>query len=270
MPRVEMRHPFVLKLYATYQDPNMCYFLLELVQGGELFSRLAQQPEGWVDDKEAAFYAACVTSAFEHMHDRSVAYRDLKPENLLIDGQGYLKLVDFGFAKVVLTNKTFTLCGTPEYLAPEIILNKGHSTGADWWSLGILTYEMLVGAPPFTDESDPMVIYQQILAAVIPEPKRGKPPLSKPARAFIERLCSKEPSQRLGCMKHGVDEVKRHAFFSKINWQRLEKKLTQAPYIPTIENPLDVSNFDSDWDVPPNDHAALNSAATAHLFEGFG
>ena len=190
----------------------------------------------------AAFYAACVTSAFEHLHDKSIAYRDLKPENLLIDAQGYLKLCDFGFAKVV-GSKTWTLCGTPEYLAPEIVMNKGHNTGADWWSLGILTYEMLIGTPPFTDDNDPMVVYQQILAAVIPEPPRGKPPLSKQARLFIERLCTKEPSQRLGCKKNGAEDVRQHTFMAKINWRRLVRKLLQPPYIPDLKGPLDTSSF---------------------------
>ena len=124
---------------------------------------------------------------------------------------------------------------------------------------------MLVGAPPFTDESDPMVIYQQILAAVIPEPKRGKPPLSKPARAFIERLCSKEPSQRLGCMKHGVEDVRSHGFMGKINWRRLQRKLLQPPYIPQLSGPLDTSSFatevtaDTEYTGPHIDQVELNT-----------
>jgi serine/threonine protein kinase len=189
---------------------------------------------------------------------------DWSTENLLIDAQGYIKLVDFGFAKVVVS-KTWTLCGTPEYLAPEIIMNKGHNTGADWWALGILTYEMLVGEPPFSDDSDPMVVYQQILAAVIPEPKRGKPPLSKTARALIERLCTKEPSQRLGCMKHGVEDVRSHGFFGKINWRRLQRKLLQPPYIPELKGPLDTSNFadnlqvDTTYAGPPTDQAEMQA-----------
>ena len=253
-------HPFIVSLAATFQDDEYIYMLLEFVPGGELFSVL--QSTLCLIEPVAAFYAACVTSAFEHCHDRNIAYRDLKPENLLIDAQGYLKLVDFGFAKVVKT-KTWTLCGTPEYLAPEIILNKGHNHCVDWWALGVLTHEMLTGAPPFQDDNDPMMIYQQILAGKIPEDKRGKPPLTKPARSFIERLCMKEPSQRLGCMKLGVEDVRTHAFMSKINWRRLQRKLLQPPYIPQLSGPLDTSSFaanvtpDNDFSGPHLDHADL-------------
>ena len=258
-------HPFLLRLAASYMDADNVYMLIELVQGGELFGLLRTQR--YFQEPVAAFYAAIVVSAFEYLHDRSIVYRDLKPENLLLDAQGYLKVVDFGFAKEVRA-KTWTLCGTPEYLAPEIILNKGHNHAADWWAVGILCYEMIMGNAPFVDDNDPMQIYQKALRGVLPVSK-GQRALSKDSRNMIERLLVKEPTERLGCMKLGVSELKRHAFFSKTNWQRLEKKLTQAPYIPTIENPLDVSNFESEWEIPHNEHAALNSAATAHLFEGF-
>ena len=255
-------HPFICSLAATFQDSDYIYMLLEYVPGGELFSVL--QSTVCLIEPVAAFYAACVTAAFEHLHDRNIAYRDLKPENLLIDAQGYIKLVDFGFAKVV-QSKTWTLCGTPEYLAPEIVMNKGHNSHVDWWALGILTHEMLMGEPPFQDDNDPMVVYQQILAAVIPEPKRGKPPLSKPARHFIERLCTKETAQRLGCMKHGVEDVRSHAFLSKINWRRLQRKLLQPPYIPQLSGPLDTSSFasnivpDTNFSAAHLDHAELET-----------
>ena len=258
-------HPFLLNLAASYQDEDELYMLIELALGGELFSILRERNK--FDEPTSRFYAANVCAAFEYLHDMKIVYRDLKPENLLLDAQGYLKVVDFGFAKII-NDRTWTLCGTPEYLAPEIILNKGHNQAADWWAVGILVYEMIMGNAPFVDDTDPMQVYQKALRGVLPETKGRN--LSKDAKNLVERLLVKEPSERLGCMKLGVAELKRHPFFAKTNWQRLEKKLTQAPYIPTIENPLDVSNFDSDWDVPPNDHAALNSAATAHLFEGFG
>ena len=259
-------HPFLLRLAAAYQDADTLFMLVELVLGGELFSVLRQQ--GSFQEPVAAFYGAITASAFEYLHDRQIVYRDLKPENLLLDSVGYLKVIDFGFAKEV-ASKTWTLCGTPEYLAPEIILNKGHNSCADWWSLGVLIYEMIMGGAPFADDHDPMQIYQKILRGVLPQPKPGQKSMGKDAKGIVDRLLTKEPTERLGCMKHGVDEVKRHAFFSKINWQRLEKKLIQAPYIPSIDDPLDTSNFDQEWEVPENEYKASNNASTAHLFESF-
>lgn len=268
-------HPFLLRMAASYQDGDALYMLLELVPGGELFSLLRQQ--NYFQEPVAAFYAAIVVTAFEYLHDRQIVYRDLKPENLLLDAQGYLKVVDFGFAKEVL-GKTYTLCGTPEYLAPEIILNQGHNQAADWWAVGILCYEMIMGRSPFVDEMDPMQTYQKALRGALPTnevPPSKKGSLSKArdlssdARKLVEALLVVEPAERLGCMKLGVSEIKRNVFFAKTNWQRLEKKLTQAPYIPTLEDPLDVSNYETDWEEVPNEHAALNTAATAHLFEGF-
>ena len=259
-------HPFLIRLAAAYQDADTLFMLVELVLGGELFSVLRQQ--GSFQEPVAAFYGAITASAFEYLHDRQIVYRDLKPENLLLDSVGYLKVIDFGFAKEV-ASKTWTLCGTPEYLAPEIILNKGHNSCADWWSLGVLIYEMIMGGAPFADDHDPMQIYQKILRGVLPQPKPGQKSMGKDAKGIVDRLLTKEPTERLGCMKHGVDEVKRHAFFSKINWQRLEKKLIQAPYIPSIDDPLDTSNFDQEWEVPENEYKASNNASTAHLFESF-
>lgn len=163
----QINHPFIVNLISMSQDDKMIYFQLEYVPGGELFTLLRTNVTFPVD--QARFYAAQIICIFDYLHNRNIIYRDLKPENILISTNGYLKLTDFGFAKRV-DGKTYTLCGTPEYLAPEIIMNKGHSKPVDWWTLGILTYEMLVGIDPFNDE-DPMVIYQKILAGKIKFPK---------------------------------------------------------------------------------------------------
>ena len=146
-------HPFLLRLAATFQDSEEIYMLLELALGGELFTVLRNANK--FEEPQGRFYAACVCSAFSYMHDLSIVYRDLKPENLLFDAEGYMKVVDFGFTKKI-TDRTWTLCGTPEYLAPEIITNKGHNLAVDWWAFGILIFEMLVGQPPFcADECVP-------------------------------------------------------------------------------------------------------------------
>lgn len=149
------------------QDQRYLYFMLEFVAGGELFTYL--RGVGKLDTEHAACYAAQVALVFEDLHSKNIIYRDLKPENLLISEDGFLKLTDFGFAKIVET-RTFTLCGTPEYLAPEILLNQGHGKPVDWWTLGILIYEMNAGIDPFTDD-DPMNIYQNILKGKIRFPK---------------------------------------------------------------------------------------------------
>ena len=156
----QIDHPFIVTLGCTFQDDKLLYMVLEYVVGGEFFTHL--RTAGRFDNATSRFYSAQITMIFEYLHDQDFIYRDLKPENLLLDKDGYLKITDFGFAKRVAF-KTYTLCGTPEYIAPEVLLNKGHGKGVDWWTLGILNYEMLAGQPPFVDD-DPMGIYQQILA----------------------------------------------------------------------------------------------------------
>ena len=153
---------------------------MEFVSGGELFTYLRK--EGRLPVKQACFYAAQVAIIFEYLHSKNVIYRDLKPENLLIDPKGYLKITDFGFAKVV-KGRTYTLCGTPEYLCPEILMNKGHGKGVDWWTLGVLIYEMIAGIDPFNDE-DPMSIYRNILREKVKFPRK----FDRSARSLVKHL----------------------------------------------------------------------------------
>lgn len=152
-------HPFILRLFSTYKDRKYLYFLVELALGGELFTYLRRRDR--FEEPVARFYIASVVLVFQHMHAKSIAYRDLKPENILLDTDGFMKLADFGLAKVV-TDRTWTLCGTPDYLAPEIILNKGHDKAVDYWALGILLFELLAGSAPFFAH-DPMQIYALII-----------------------------------------------------------------------------------------------------------
>ena len=221
---------------ATFKDEEEIYMLMELALGGELFSILRERVR--FDEKQSCFYAACVQSAFAYLHDRSIVYRDLKPENLLFDSEGYLKVVDFGFAKKIV-DRTWTLCGTPEYLAPEIIANKGHNLGVDWWAIGILIYEMLVGYPPFCAD-DPMDIYQKILRGKISFPAI----LSKNAKAMIASLLVANPAARLGCLKNKGRDVRHHPFFKPVDFPSLESYSVKAPYVPTIKSPVDTSNFE--------------------------
>jgi len=176
---------------------------------------------------------------FEYLHSKNVIYRDLKPENLLIAEDGYLKLTDFGFAKVV-EGRTYTLCGTPEYLAPEILLNKGHGKPVDWWCLGILIYEMIAGIDPFTDE-DPMAIYQKILKGKVKFPKN----FDKNGKSLVKHMLVADLSKRYGNLKNGVNDIKNHRWFSEINWDSILQKKLIPPYKPTVKSPGDTSNFSS-------------------------
>ena len=198
---------FIAKLYKTFKDNKYLYMLMEACLGGELWSILRNK--GNFDEPTARFYVGCVIQAFDYLHSRNIIYRDLKPENMLLDTQGYAKLTDFGFAKRLLPpgRKTWTFCGTPEYVAPEIILNRGHDHSADYWSLGVLMYELLTGTPPFS-EKDPMRTYNIILKGIdiIEFPRH----ISRDAINLIRKLCRDNPAERLGYQKGGIEDIKRH------------------------------------------------------------
>jgi len=233
----QMRHPFLIRLYATYKDKDRLMFLLEPSLGGELFSVLRQR--SYFDEETARFYAASVVLAFEYMHSKNIIYRDLKPENLLLDNDGYLKVTDFGFAKELLSGRTWTLCGTPDYLAPEIVAGKGHGKGVDWWTLGVFIYEMLASYPPFYDE-DPMKTYAKIMHGNIVFPSH----FSKDAVNLVQKLLHHKPTKRLGVVKGGAKLIKKHAWFKSFEWEKLFQKKLKAPIIPKIKNTEDTSNFD--------------------------
>jgi hypothetical protein len=230
-------HPFIVNLLGMQFDERRLYLLFEYVPGGELFSYLRR--EGKFSESSSQFYAAEILLAFEHLHKSKIVYRDLKPENLLLTNKGHIKITDFGFAKVV-QDRTYTLCGTPEYLAPEIIQSKGHDIGVDWWALGILIFEMLAGFPPFFDENA-YGIYQKILAGKIEWPRH----FSSDAKDLVKRLLTSDKSRRLGCLAGGAQDIKDHPWFSKIRWADLLALKTPAPFVPKVKDANDTSNFDS-------------------------
>ncbi|XP_065845118.1 cGMP-dependent protein kinase 1-like [Oscarella lobularis] len=251
---IQARCPFITRLYRTFRDAKYLYMLMEVCLGGELWTILRDR--GQFDDPTSRFYVACVVEAFQFLHERGIIYRDLKPENLLLDADGYVKLVDFGFAKKIgFGRKTWTFCGTPEYVAPEIILNKGHDFSADYWSLGILMYELLTGSPPFSG-SDPMKTYNIILKGMdmIEFPRK----FPRNAYGLIKRLCRENPAERLGNQKEGIHGIKKHRWFEGFDWEGLVKRSLEPPIKPTIMSALDCHNFDKyppedPSDVPPDD-----------------
>lgn len=230
------QHPFIVNLAAAFQDPCYIYMIIEVVIGGEFFSHLRNAVK--FDSRTAKFYAAQVVLIFEHLHSMDIIYRDLKPENLLIDMEGYLKITDFGFAKIV-PFKTYTLCGTPEYIAPEVLLQKGHGKGVDWWTLGILMYEMLVGDPPFLD-ADPIQIYQQVLQCKV----RYTRSYDNDAKSLTKKLLTPDLSKRYGCLKHGASDIKTSNWFDDLNWEALLKRKLDAPIKPAVKSNTDTSNFE--------------------------
>lgn len=235
MKRID--HPFIAKLYIALQDNCNIYFVLELLQGGELFTHLRNR--GKLSEQSARFYASSVVYAFSVMHAKKIAYRDLKPENLVMDTNGYVKLVDFGLAKQLLTGKSWTLCGTPDYLAPEIILNEGHDHAVDYWALGVLIFEMVVGAPPFYAE-DPMEVYEKILSGNPPIPSFFTRNLSD----LVKKLLRSQQAKRLGNTRGGTAAVIKHKWFSSFDWAALENMEMKVPYKPQVAGKNDVSNFD--------------------------
>lgn len=231
-------HPFITTMVASFQDADSLYMLLDYCPGGEVFSYLRRARR--FNEPTSQFYAAEIVLILEFLHEKEgVAYRDLKPENILIDAEGHLKLVDFGFAKKVDNRETYTLCGTPEYLAPEVIRNTGHGCAVDWWAFGILVYEFLVGQPPFWDQN-PMKIYEQIVEGRVRYPSA----MSPDARDLIAGLCTVDTSKRLGNIKGGAGAVKAHPWFRNIDWGALYHRKVQGPIVPHLRGPADTRNFD--------------------------
>lgn len=259
-----IQHPFIVQLYGTMQDETAIYLILEYVIGGEFFTHLRQANR--FPNDTAVFYAAEVVATFDHLHRRNIIYRDLKPENLLIDSEGQLKITDFGFAKRIdPTAKTWTLCGTPEYLAPEIILNKGHGKAVDWWALGILIYEMLVGYPPFNNE-DRMQLYQDILQGRIEFPSH----VSSRAKDLIKKLLTSDLTRRLGNLRNGARDIKRHPWFRGVDWTALQERRVKAPMVPRAQADDDTSYFDEyPEDEDDDDLFAPVDAKDQKLFKEF-
>ena len=231
-------HPFICKLVFCFQTEDRINFVMPFIPGGELFEELKRTK--FFSEDRAKFYLAQIALAIQYLHDKGIIYRDLKPENVLIDENGYLKIADFGLSKKIENNElTYSFCGTPEYLAPEVINEEGHDKNVDWWSLGIILYEMLFGIPPFYLK-DLNKLYDLIKSGEPNFPKQY--PISKEAKDLIKKLLVKDVKKRFGYNK-GLEEIKNHPFFNGVDFDAILNKKVKAPYIPQISGNTDVQHF---------------------------
>ncbi|XP_023274012.1 cGMP-dependent protein kinase 1-like [Seriola lalandi dorsalis] len=229
--------PFIVRLHKIFRDPECLYILTEACLGGDLCSLL--KDKGYLDECSTRFYIACVVEALTFLHGRGVIYRDIKPENIVLDEHGYAKLIGSRcLKKVEVGKKTWTFCGTLGYIAPEIILNKGHSVSTDFWSLGVFLFELLSGGLPFSG-SDPLKILTATICGIdqIDFPKN----ISKSASSLIKKLCRSNPSERLGSLRNGAKDIQMHKWFEGFNWDGLCKRTLNPPVIPKVNHPLDSS-----------------------------
>lgn len=236
----QIDNPFIVPLKFSFQSPEKLYLVLAFINGGELFHHL--QNEGKFDLNRSRFYTAELLCALECLHEYNVIYRDLKPENILLDYTGHIALCDFGLCKLNMKDqeKTNTFCGTPEYLAPELLLGQGYTKVVDWWTLGVLFYEMLTGLPPFYDDNT-----NEMYRKILQEPLRFPEDMDREARSLLTGLLDRNPTKRLGV--NGAAEIKTHPFFAQIDWRRLMAKKYAAPFKPAVESATDTSNFDQEF-----------------------
>lgn len=302
-------HPLLMKMVSSFQDENYLYFVMDLILGGELFELLYSNGKANTDNaawkesvfyksfghekekpikglagigvRKALFYGACVIDAFAYLHNRRIVYRDLKPENILLDEKGYCIVVDFGFAKVVL-DKTYTMCGTPEYLAPEVIVNKGHNHAADYWSFACLLYELMVGQTPFFQAGlDQMSLLKKIVRAQYTFP--GKTAKLNPDSSnvldktlchwkdLISRLLTPKAMERIGNLRNGIEDILDHDWFANVDFAEFRKQSIPAPWVPTIVDPLDTSHFGNNFGQEEKKEIFMNklSAKDQEVFRAF-
>ncbi|XP_049869376.1 cAMP-dependent protein kinase catalytic subunit alpha-like [Pectinophora gossypiella] len=231
-----IRFPFMVSMEFSFKDNSNIYFVMPFIQGGEMFTHLRRMRK--FDEPLAKFYASQVVLALEYLHYCDLVYRDLKPENILIDRNGYLKITDFGFCKL-LQGRTWTLCGTPEYLAPELILSKGYGFSVDWWSFGVLLFEMNAGYPPFY-ANEPMRTYEKIVAGKYRCPSNFTPDL----RDLLRNILQVDITKRYGVMKNGILDYKNHRWFTGIEWELILNCRAPVPFVPKLKSPCDTGHFE--------------------------
>ncbi|CAD7078873.1 unnamed protein product [Hermetia illucens] len=233
-----LNFPFVIHMELSFKDNDCLYLVMPFISGGELFTYLRKMKR--FDEVQAKFYGAQVFLAFEYLHYLNLIYRDLKPENILLDQLGYIKLTDFGFCKHI-ESRTWTLCGTPEYIAPELIKTKGYGQSVDWWAFGVLIYELVAGVSPFyTANTDPMALFRKIVDCNYKIPTF----FSHDLRHLVYNLLQVDTSRRYGNLRNGAQDIKTHSWFKNTNWIGLLNYEIEAPYVPKTKGSHDTTNFD--------------------------
>eukprot|EP00800_Vazella_pourtalesii_P010823 TRINITY_DN2632_c0_g2_i2.p1 TRINITY_DN2632_c0_g2~~TRINITY_DN2632_c0_g2_i2.p1 ORF type:complete len:473 (-),score=84.50 TRINITY_DN2632_c0_g2_i2:911-2329(-) len=261
---VEVKHPFIVELIYAFQTEGKVYLILEFLRGGDLFSRLSKEVMFTEDDVK--FYLAELALAISHLHSLGIIYRDLKPENILLDEDGHIKLTDFGLSKEGMDDiKTFSFCGTVEYMAPEVVNRKGHGIAADWWSFGVLMYEMLMGNLPFQGENRKDTM-NKILKDKLSMPQF----LSPEAQSLLRMLFKRNPLNRLGFGPGGIDDIRKHPYFASIHWEKLMTKRVVPPFKPACGKDT-AFYFDSEYTIktPKDSPGAPVSAHSKEIFRGF-
>uniref|UniRef100_A0A8C2WR45 non-specific serine/threonine protein kinase n=1 Tax=Cyclopterus lumpus TaxID=8103 RepID=A0A8C2WR45_CYCLU len=262
----EVNHPFIVKLHYAFQTEGKLYLILDFLRGGDLFSRLSK--EVMFTEEDVKFYLAELALALDHLHSLGIIYRDLKPENILLDEEGNIKITDFGLSKEAIDHdkRAYSFCGTIEYMAPEVVNRRGHTQSADWWSFGVLMFEMLTGSLPFQGKD------RKETMAFILKAKLGMPQfLSPEVQSLLRALFKRNPANRLGAGPDGVEEIKRHRFFASIDWIKLYRKELRPPFKPTVGRPEDTFHFDPEFTSrTPTDSPGIPPSANTHqLFRGF-
>ena len=238
---VKINSPFIVNIKSAFQDDTNLYLVSEFMQGGDMFFHMHDGQIVIFSHDKTRFYILELVLALESLHKNNMVYRDLKPENILLDSKGHVKLTDFGLSKILEDedDKAFTLCGTPQYLAPEVLLKKGYDKMVDWWSLGCVMYEMLMGRLPFAIKRG--MINLKIYEKKIDFPRK----ISNEARDLIEKFLVVNPTERLGYGPNGTDDIKNHPFFNGVDWDLAIQKKYKPPFIPKLKNDVDLRYFDN-------------------------
>jgi serine/threonine protein kinase len=265
---VKINCPFIVNIKFSFQDKNNLYILTEFMPGGELFFHLHKERR--FSNEKAKFYLIEMILALEYLHKKNMLYRDLKPENILIDRNGHIKLIDFGLSKILQKQKekSYTICGTPQYLAPEILSDKGYDSTVDWWSLGCVFYEMLIGITPYKinlEDSLNKNLYKQKI--FIPDY------VTEEAGDLINKLLVIDPKKRLGFGGNGVNKIKSHPYFKNVNWDDGWNQKLIPPFIPKLNNETDLKYFDhsfTDESISSGDYSNISGVTmNNNEFKGF-